>query len=204
MSQFTEFSGKLVRSMPEDLPPEVMQEWISKPTGEVHRELWRFLARSLRSVFTTVKIGTYQSVESMIASLVHRYYVDEEIQGAMRQDDFTIADDVSTVDLVVVSPHDLGVDGRAEYPEIVDRAERLLGLELCPPEAAPQLRLQYPGHQPEDEYLTVAHEPIRGRVGGLYLCKVQYYYSKGPSLLASKYNSANSFYSSNSRFVFAR
>lgn len=61
-------------------------------------------------------------------------------------------------DLVVVSVADLGFKNGATREQIYNRAQEL-GLELCPAEVGPQLRLQYKD-QPAGEWLLIGMEPI--------------------------------------------
>lgn len=71
---------------------------------------------------------------------------------------FTVAPEPTEVTLVVVSVGELGFLDGALLADIYASAKKR-GLELCPPEVGPQLRLQYPD-QPEDECLIIAMEPI--------------------------------------------
>ncbi len=67
------------------------------------------------------------------------------------------------LDLVDLSVGDLGFKGSARYADICTKAVEL-GLELCPAEVGPALRLQY-GDQPRDEWLRIAMEAITARDG---------------------------------------
>jgi hypothetical protein len=69
------------------------------------------------------------------------------------------------LDLVDLSVGDLGFKGSARYADICTKAVEL-GLELCPAEVGPALRLQY-GDQPRDEWLRIAMEAITDRDGSL-------------------------------------
>jgi hypothetical protein len=73
-------------------------------------------------------------------------------------DQVTVSPTETTVDLVVVTVADLYFKEGASRMAIYERAVAL-GLELCPSEVGPQLRLQYPD-QPQDEWLRIAMEPI--------------------------------------------
>ncbi|MDO8667731.1 MAG: hypothetical protein Q7K35_01380 [bacterium] len=68
------------------------------------------------------------------------------------------------IDLIRLTVKDLGFSNGATTDEIYNRAEEL-GLELCPAEAGPHLRLQYP----EKERLLIATEQIIGRYGDQYV-----------------------------------
>lgn len=69
------------------------------------------------------------------------------------------------LDLVVVSVKDLGFDNGASLQDIYRKANKM-GLELCPAQVGPQLRLQYED-QPKDEWLIIGMEPITDSVGVL-------------------------------------
>jgi hypothetical protein len=66
------------------------------------------------------------------------------------------------VDLVILSAADLGFTGKAAPRAAIYRRAHALGLELCPAEVGPQLRLQYPNQEP-GELLHIAMEPIATR-----------------------------------------
>ncbi|MDO8664011.1 MAG: hypothetical protein Q7K44_00445, partial [Candidatus Liptonbacteria bacterium] len=76
---------------------------------------------------------------------------------------FTVSDTETEVDLVNVSVAELGFKNGAPRKDIYERAVSL-GLELCPNEVGPQLRLQYTD-QPKGEWLRIAMEPITGSDG---------------------------------------
>ncbi len=71
---------------------------------------------------------------------------------------FTVAPKETEVNLVKVTVGELGFKNGARHDQIYERAKEL-GLELCPPEVGPQLRLQYK-NQPNDEYILIFMESI--------------------------------------------
>ncbi len=71
---------------------------------------------------------------------------------------FIVAAEEREIDLVVVSAADLGFKDGARFDQIYAKAKKL-GLELCPLEVGPQLRLQY-RDQRIDEWILVGMEPI--------------------------------------------
>jgi hypothetical protein len=83
---------------------------------------------------------------------------------------FTIAPTEQEIDLVVVTVGELGFKNGAKYSDICQRAQEL-GLELCPNEVGPQLRLQYKD-QPKGEWLRIAMEPITDSGGDRFIFKV--------------------------------
>ena len=83
---------------------------------------------------------------------------------------FTLSKTKTEVQLAVLSATDLGGEPHESVISLYARARRL-GYELCPPEVAVQLRLQY-RDQPIGESLDIAMEPITtygGEIVGLSL-----------------------------------
>ena len=75
---------------------------------------------------------------------------------------FSVSAKETEKDLVKITTGELGFNDGARRDQIYARAKEL-GLELCPAEVGPQLRLQYQD-QPNDEMLLVAMEPIKSFV----------------------------------------
>lgn len=71
---------------------------------------------------------------------------------------FSITTEKTAVDLVNVSVEELGFKDGADQKEVYARACEL-GLDLCPAEVAPRLRLEYVD-QPAGDILVVAMEPV--------------------------------------------
>ena len=71
---------------------------------------------------------------------------------------FKVSPKETSIELVQVTVAELGFKDGATCKDIYERAI-ILGLELCPNEVGPQLRLQYKD-QPKDEWLRIAMEPI--------------------------------------------
>lgn len=82
----------------------------------------------------------------------------------------TTSETETEVELVVASVAELGFKDGATRKDIYVRAQEL-GLDLCPPEVGPQLRLQYTD-QPKGEWLVIAMEPITDSDGSLNLFSV--------------------------------
>jgi hypothetical protein len=105
------------------------------------------------------------------------------------------------VDLVLVSAAALGMKTeRASLSEFYGRAAQL-GLEFCPTEVAPQLRLQYLD-QPAGEFLYIAMKPVRTHRGSIANLIVA---NTGAGLVIMGRDARSSpFVSSSARFVFVR
>jgi len=108
----------------------------------------------------TVSLGTFANSYGLMTALDDAHIaVGDLADEAMHRPAFTVAKSRSNVDLVVLSAAQLGVsETGASRQDFLARARRL-GFDLCPPEAAVQLRLQY-SDQPVGEFLDVAMEPI--------------------------------------------
>jgi len=80
---------------------------------------------------------------------------------------FVVVAEKQELDLALVLVADLGFDKPVRsFRQIYKRASEF-GLELCPTEVGPQLRLQYK-NQPDGEHLWIAMEPIGPLEGFLF------------------------------------
>ena len=106
-------------------------------------------------VWKTIRLGTYKDAGDFKSALQKEGIagVDLAIE-LMDQPTFTVSPRVTQVKLVIQSVADLGFNTDVPYDQICFRAKER-GLELCPPEAGPQLRLQYKD-QPRGEWLVIA------------------------------------------------
>jgi hypothetical protein len=120
-------------------------------------ELVAWIKDQVFPVWRTIQIGTYNSVEELLQALL-----DAENRISDGGDDILkrtlLATEPTEVDLVIVTVAELGFPDGATRKQIYEKAFSL-GLELCPAEVGPQLRLQY-RDQPLGEWLLVAMEPI--------------------------------------------
>ncbi len=111
---------------------------------------------------------------------------------------FRVAKKKTEVDLVNLSVAELGFKDGATINDIYERAISL-GLQLCPNEVGPQLRLQY-RDQPKGEWVLVAMEPIADSDGSLSIFDVER--DGGDLWLGAHDGSPDRFYGSYRRFVF--
>ena len=81
----------------------------------------------------------------------------------LKNKDFTTLKNPERVDIVRLKVSDLGFEDGATTSEIYKKAEEL-GLELCPAEVGPHLRLQY-ANQPMNEWLSIGMKQITDRDG---------------------------------------
>jgi len=114
-------------------------------------------------IWKTVKLGLHKSSDEYRSAIKSaRMKIGswgDNIIGRI-----TCLQEETEVDLVVLSVGELGFKDRAMYSDICAKANEL-GLELCPAEVGPALRLQYPD-QLRDEWLHIAMEAITDWDGG--------------------------------------
>lgn len=112
---------------------------------------------------------------------------------------FTASDTAMDVELVNVSVAELGFADGATLLDIQAKADKL-GLDPCPAEVGPQLRLQY-ADQPKGEWLIIAMKPIAGSRGRLRVFRVGH---DGGGRWLDGYGSPDYFWDGYGRFVFVR
>ncbi|MFH1648898.1 MAG: hypothetical protein ABIA11_04220 [Patescibacteria group bacterium] len=149
--------------------------------------------------FMEVEIGAYRSVKALRKALG-----EASMQVSSWADDILDKTKLSrskkVLELVVMSVKELGFSEGAHYRQICEVAKNF-GLELCPAEVGPYLRLQYQD-QPKDEWLSIAMEAISDSDGDL---RVFYVHRYGDyHWLYVSYGRPDYFWSSFNRFVFVR
>jgi hypothetical protein len=199
--QLRQFVATIVSNLP-DMPAEKMQEWIENP-----KELQKALKESLLpfppviprelEVWKSIKIGGFSNVNE-VREAIKKAGMNINNPADLLLEKIPLAKEQSTIKLVCLSMKDLGFneDG-AKNEEIFNRAKEM-GLELCPAEVGPQLRLQYKD-QPNEEFIMIAMEPIA--VSNSF--SLFFIMNGGTDLwLASHIGQLNSFWTRFSRFVF--
>jgi hypothetical protein len=119
---------------------------VNKPA---HLQIWR-----------TITLGTYRGVDAYRDALdLARIKIGDSADEILGRPAFPYATTKTDVELAVLSAADLGVESdQSSLAEVYKRA-RQAGLELCPAEVGPQLRLDY-RNQPLGETLDIAMEPV--------------------------------------------
>ena len=153
-------------------------------------------------VWKSVKLGTgLGDINTFSMALKFgKLRISDWARDMFTQPDFATAVEEVEVDLVNIAVEDLGLAKGAVYKDICIRALEQ-GLQLCPPEVGPQLRLQYV-HQPSEEWLRVAMKAIADSGGDLRIFAVGH--GRGELWLDSVDGRPVSFYEPQHRFVFAR
>ena len=142
---------------------DVKQGWIDNP-----KALKKVLAEVLClpapkqefKVWKTIKLGTFKNAADFYCALkkadCNTRYHGHSIFGT----GFTVSFEENEISLVRVSVEELGFKEGATHESICRRAQAL-GLDLCPAEVGPQLRLQYK-NQPKGQFLLIGMLPIIG------------------------------------------
>jgi hypothetical protein len=119
---------------------------VDKPA---HFQIWR-----------TITLGSYGGVDAYRDALdMAKIKIGDSADEILGRPAFPYARTKTGVELAVLSAVDLGVESdRASLAEVYQRA-RQAGLELCPAEVGPQLRLDY-RNQPLGEALDIAMEAV--------------------------------------------
>jgi hypothetical protein len=116
-------------------------------------------------VWKTITLGVYRGVNGYREALdVAGIKVGDSADEILGRPAFAYERNRTSVDLVVLSAADLGVGtDSAPIAEIYRRAARL-GLELCPAEVGPQLRLDH-RDQKLGDFLNIAMTPVKAYDG---------------------------------------
>ncbi len=111
-------------------------------------------------IWKTIKLGTGPKTADDFRKVLkdNGFKISGWASDILGKHDFTVAPEETELDLVKVTVDELGFKKGARRNQIYERAKEL-GLELCPPEVGPQLRLQYQD-QPNGEWVLVAMESI--------------------------------------------
>lgn len=152
--QVLKLGARILENLPE-MDGSTIQDWIDNPGG-LQVALQRTFSRF--RVWKTIRIGTGPQNVNYFREALKRN--GNRISGWADDllNKFTPNDSNLEVDLVNVLVANLGLKNSATLRDIYKRA-RELGLQLCPAEIGPQLRLQYQ-NQPNDEWLRIGMEPI--------------------------------------------
>lgn len=153
-------------------------------------------------VWKTIKLGTgLKTSEDFRRALADGgFTLTDWASDILGTSAFTAATEETEVDLVKVTVAELGFKTNARRDHIYERAKEL-GLELCPPEVGPQLRLQYKD-QPDGERITIAMEPflVSSYNPGLF----RVVRDDSEPWLGSSWGNSDAFCSADSRWVFCR
>jgi hypothetical protein len=150
-------------------------------------------------IWKTLKLGTHESVDEIHRDLTEKgFRVSEWANDILGKVKVEVSPRKTTANLVRVSVEELGFKEGATRAEIYDRAQEL-GLELCPAEVGPQLRLQY-NDQPNGDWVLIGMEPITDSDGSPSVFNVAC--DRGDRWLYAVYSRPDYFWNSNNRWIF--
>jgi hypothetical protein len=111
-------------------------------------------------IWRTITLGTYNGVDAYRDALdLARIRIGDSADEILGRPVFPYTRTKTVVELAVLSAAELGVESdESSLSDVYERARRA-GLELCPAEVGPQLRLDY-RNQPLGEALDIAMEPV--------------------------------------------
>lgn len=112
-------------------------------------------------VWKTIRLGTGRKSAAGFPRAIRKskMAIANRAKNIFEDRNFDVAGRKMEVELVKVTVAELGFKKGARIEQVYSRAKEL-GLELCPAEVGPQLRLQY-RDQPEGEWMIIAMEPMR-------------------------------------------
>jgi hypothetical protein len=124
---------------------------------ELDRYTQRILERAIRLPDLTIGGKTAQQLEEELGSA--GINVGDNTRSLLRSQDFTTFPDQQTLSLVKVEVGDLGLTSNTPTTDQIYARASELGLDVCPAEVVPHLRLTYKD-QPMDERLFVGMKQV--------------------------------------------
>jgi hypothetical protein len=131
-----------------------------EPTPRAHSSAVNVTKTAHLQIWRTITLGSYKGVDAYRDALdISKIKIGDSADEILGRPAFPYARTKTNVELAVLSAADLGVESdQASLAEVYQRA-RQAGLELCPAEVGPRLRLDY-SNQPLGEALDIAMEPV--------------------------------------------
>lgn len=115
-------------------------------------------------VFRTVKLGTEKGGKDFAKDIEgKRMKVSMAAGDLLANLGFRITPKEMELDLVAITGKELGFEEPTEFQNIVVKAKEM-GLQLCPAQVGPELRLQY-DDQPPGPWLVIGMEPMNDSKG---------------------------------------
>ncbi|MEI6420233.1 MAG: hypothetical protein WCO30_01240 [bacterium] len=189
-----------ISDLMEKLSGEHDVEWLTALKKFLRRENpWE--KREWRA-WKTIKLGTFKNVDEIRKALkAGRHSISDWAKNILGKPAFKVSETEQDVELVNISVEELGFKEGARYADICKRALEF-GLNQCPAEVGPQLRLQFKD-QPKGTYVVVAMEAIADSNGDLSVFYLKRY-DDGECCLLANYGHADYVWDAHYRFVFLR
>jgi len=178
---------------------ESRDEGISQAQIEALSEALGIPQEELEKRISTIEVGG-KSGEELISEIERAgMKVGDHAKSILKSPEFVPGEKPEQTTLVRLTVADLGFTKGATLKEIYTKAKEL-GLELCPPDTGPHLRLQTP-EQPLERASFVAMNPIADSHGALSLFLVAH--GRGARWLSSDWGSPERLCYPEDEFVFA-
>lgn len=195
--QVQRFGAAVLMGLPET-DGETRQYWIDNPAvlKEALSGLGRTPCPELK-VWKTIKLGVGPKTADDFRKAIKAggMKVGDWANDTLGKPEFVVVEKAMEVDLVKVTVAELGFKKGAQRDQIYTRAKEF-GLELCPPEIGPRLRL----HQPNGELIFIGMEPIRDSDG--YLRVFHVVHDGNDQWLGSRYGDPGPVWSAGTQWVF--
>lgn len=125
---------------------------------------------SKNTIFKTITLGVYESGKAYRRALAKAGFTIDDCANDIL-DKIQVSQTKVQLDLVILSVAELGFKEAARYDAIygydaIYAKAKELGLQLCPAEVGPTLRLTY-SDQLRGEWLWIAMDPLPDSDGGL-------------------------------------
>lgn len=115
-------------------------------------------------IWKTITIGTFTTIDGLRSAILDKgFRIGDWAEDVLASPTFTLATERKEINLVKVTPKDLGFNDGSYREDIYSRAQEA-SLRLCPLEVGPQLRLKYTD-QPKMESLQIGMETQTDSVG---------------------------------------
>lgn len=134
---------------------------------------FRILLEGVENIYTSFPEGKIKrenitiggkTAKELIGELKNKKInISSYAESMLNSDKFTVSKNLENLTLVRLKVKDLGFTREPTTEQIYEKA-KFLGLDLCPPEVGPHLRLQYED-QPLGEWFYIAMKQIAGRDG---------------------------------------
>jgi hypothetical protein len=151
-----------------------------------------------RIVKSTIEIGgkTKEDLENEMKK--QNIFIANEAKFVMDGKDFITSKKPEPMNLVKLTIKDLGLDKYITIEQIEQKAQKF-GLELCPAEAGPYYRIDYP-NQPDDEVVCMGMKPILALDGAPDIFKLNKFFGTFQQLDCCR-NSLNPNYSNKNKTI---
>jgi hypothetical protein len=189
----------MIGQLTENLVGEGGQMWLDSLKRFLRKENpWPVTTTATETaIWKTITLGLHKTPKAYRKVLENAgFKIGDWAKDILKE--ISIAQEPREIRLVIRSVADLGFTEATWYDVICARATEL-GLDLCPAEVGPALRLAY-ADQPYREWIVVAMEALTSRDRNLSVFSLEH--DEGGRLLSAYYGTPGSCWTPGNRFVF--